>query len=861
MEIRKSASAADEYAQFERIVKTFLGLDVMSTGRWECVVDQYREKNMMKECFTRTFQVDSQNYQYLWTSFLKSRVFNPHGSWIMVVRPPRGSRVPAPKKFAVNGRVFAAPPRKPADTGKASTKKTHLSPFAASSPKMIDAISGTNKTSTSIKPIKVLNFLPVFLSIFRDKFGSREFILAFYSKRLDRDVNPDILDYDHRIIFNGGDNKESFAMAAPLIFGEDARKRWLCIAYQHAGLIHDSSPHVPKPTMPQPPRLPTQSTVPGDVPIWTISPTQTIGYNTKNSADEFRNTALRVLGIDASKVATWEFGVDMYSWVLNAAQGASSLDADIPVQFRIRVNQANLQNVFTDFIAPRIFELSATWAAVIRQTAQRVAELLTKGKIQPLPVGKIQPLPEGQPLPRTRPETPRIILPSSSGGIIFGYAGQLRSSNQQLTFIQTAKDLLAIEDSPTSNWEFRVDVFTRGTFTRTQRISQSGADAQFTALQTSLNEAGWTVFVRIGGLLPTDLEPPINTPNIVKLECPGRGTAYWKIWRNSAEKQTQAGVNQFQPGFQRAMKVLFPSRTSNPAARIRIATKRRANNDTFELPVGGLELTTPILNSLNFELNEVDDPGLLWNVRWSVQVSDAAGISPGHRSTVALGAGTASTIAVGIHLVGSNIVEAAEGPERGIAQILGDRISEISDARLRNKPENFRLWYSATGRAKGTPDKVIRYEGGSGMARAADIWTFFRDNFTTEGPCTYVWFRPEYTVMRIADRDDGARGVDWDCALDSSLKSFRAQLERLFALGGPSANTQFFKVIVADAPGPSQEFTVDPDTSEDEWRLHVFDALRSNSISIVKNLAFRGIVAGTELTFFLLHSLTLLPQT
>jgi hypothetical protein len=60
------------------------------------------------------------------------------------------------------------------------------------------------------------------------------------------------------------------------------------------------------------------------------------------------------------------------------------------------------------------------------------------------------------------------------------------------------------------------------------------------------------------------------------------------------------------------------------------------------------------------------------------------------------------------------------------------------------------------------------------------------------------------------------------------LASFRKVLKGLFN-DKKAKSTDFFVLTVAKDVG-GQKFTIDPDTTEDQWRKHVFDYLHSNSL-------------------------------
>jgi hypothetical protein len=390
-------------------------------------------------------------------------------------------------------------------------------------------------------------------------------------------------------------------------------------------------------------------------------------------------------------------------------------------------------------------------------------------------------------------------------GIVYGYHGKLEAVNTEESFLRAA--LILTDQYPAnaaeSNWTFDVDIPTRNSVQRQTitMIPRNWANFFSKAILPFLAaDQPWQVFVQNVGSVPTVLEPPETETDIIQLNLEGRGTAYWKIPSNHAALENY-GINQIQPGFVHAMRILCPE---EPRSRDKLLVH------SFDMGVDGLECVEH--KFLDFVRDDLEnhETSLKYGITfWPVKASKK---------------GTNNTR---IRMVGNNFTSVvAYGDWTALAKgILSTSKSCLVDMKL---PSSFRIWQSGPGRERKEQSTVIKYSPIEKTSKGLKA-------YFSGGPQSHtIWFRPEWETFELYDIESPDTSTQWDSRTDQSLESFKK------ALGGLWKESDSFKSFcITEVPsmnGRNIRFIITEDTTDKEWRLYVFDWLHSKRLAVKRNM-------------------------
>jgi hypothetical protein len=795
--------------EFQAVALNILGINPRSD--WKIVLDQYRneeqDQSTAKKPFLRSFEVNSKNYVKVWDDYLKAQVTNPHGSCIMVVNHVRdkGEKTPetytfhpkstttsskppqrtpsVPKTPAPAPKIpIARPKTPPAATKSSPTSLGTLNVSAASTGEgIIKCISGIDRRKRLVfEEVRFSDHASDFAASIRRSLKLRKnklFVVSFYSNQLDRDVKTSIPAklFSHKITYPAGDGEHDYNYyVAPCLTGSN-KDEWVAVATSDAADKITLAPQILWPPeavlkASEPEQDEKPKAPPKKAPIWITSG---LGFYIDDSAESFLKEALKQLNLDRRSYTG--FSIDFYSNQLDRVNEGPTKT----FHHTIDLPSHGLKDYYNKYLASYIFSPSQDWLAVIRHTNSD---------------------PDYEPAPSF---TPGAITGSSKGkGYLYGYAGKLLMEKTFKSFADTALDLLDI--SPNSIWRFTVDIFEPGTqnLLESHEVTKINLYLQFTdsILPHMEKEKDWAVFVRhTSREQPESLEPDEKITSIIRLNLKERGTAYWKV---SNDKKNRAGANQAQDSFFRAMKVLHPVRQGRVQASVSVGGRY--------IGFAGMEVIDELWSKVQHDLRKATE---------SLQYEVTHQISPDK-------SGTFTICLVGCEYEGL----AQKTPYVDWVQVQKE-IFNMSINYLDNdskflKKISFRLWKTAADREHNGPSVVIPYEP---TKVAIDMLKAFLGPEPVVEKC--IWFRPEYLHFTIGDASHRKNGiVTWDAGSDPSLASFRNVLKGLFN-DNRAESTDFFVLTVPKVAG-GQKFTIDSDTTEEQWRKHVFDYLRSNSLMV-----------------------------
>jgi hypothetical protein len=180
---------------------------------------------------------------------------------------------------------------------------------------------------------------------------------------------------------------------------------------------------------------------------------------------------------------------------------------------------------------------------------------------------------------------------------------------------------------------------------------------------------------------------------------------------------------------------------------------------------------------------------------------------------------------IGSHLTGSHHQATASISD---PQASYDEIIAMSETWLReNKiPESVRIWRTAEEREKGEGSKVINL-----MPKAAAIESIRKHFQGFENKTTCCWWRPEYGVFTVDSQEKG-KEVQWDTQNGrQSLRDFKNSTTELSSDG---IGLDCLVLVEAQSAHNERRFIVTYDTSEEEWRLHIYDWLHSKTLFVTE---------------------------
>lgn len=484
-------------------------------------------------------------------------------------------------------------------------------------------------------------------------------------------------------------------------------------------------------------------------------------------------------------------------------------------QRTVDLDYGNFTHKWTGFIRHSLFNFSHDWLLRVRvhrlgtsSTAPAHFVVLNPGKElrpQPLPweamEQKAAPKDSSAP-PATNPRQ----TSNTTKGFVYGFDGKLEVENTEDSFLRAALLLTGQYPAPKQNptWTFYVDIPTTKGPRMTLNIMPANWQRLFTeaVLPNLKGGESWQVFVRTDETLPTSLEPSKSARDIIRINLTHCGTAYWKIPFNW-DALEDCGINQIQPSFVSAMRLLCPEPRPRDSVHVR----------GFNLGVGGLEF---VENSLwEWIKKELKSANTALQLDITLLPMETPKVTSGPVSV-----GTA------IRMVGNKHVST---PNTSYWRKLADEIYIMSERYLNygKNPALFRVWEDAEARRRNGKSAIIKY---SPIDKTEDA---LKDFFGGVFP-PIIWFRPEWGPFTIQDVDSPNAMFQWDSRPDQSLRSFRNALGDIWT--DPESRASFCITEMKASGDRDFRYIVTKDTTEDEWRLFVFDWLHGENLAVKRNI-------------------------
>lgn len=412
---------------------------------------------------------------------------------------------------------------------------------------------------------------------------------------------------------------------------------------------------------------------------------------------------------------------------------------------------------------------------------------------------------------------------------IYGYHGKLLSwgLDDKATFLITVKRLLEYDFNNNSACNFFVDLYPNGLGNpaeTTITITDSNYDEKFSnfikpVYEEPLDEKA-AIFVRAGDPPPGITLQPCRQgmKDVVRLHF-NHHTSYWKIprdlfnpemFKEGKDKKLPYGINQCQPGFVRAMKLLFDLESPRPRGLVRLKHLKE-NGETgrsWNLGFSGVEVTEEFWNAVCERALELD-PGKDDAIEFAVEI-DTRKIAKGE---------------IGSHLTGSNHEAIASISD---ANTTYGEIIAMSKGWLRERkvPGSIRIWHNAEERELGQDGKVIALKPKSA---AVDTLKEYFQEWESRTYC--CWWRPEHDVFNVETQKKKQGEVQWDTKEGSltTLEDFRKSTATLSTDGKA---LQSFILLEAQSEDDARRFLVNADTTESEWRVHIYDWLHNKNLFV-----------------------------
>jgi hypothetical protein len=780
-----------------------VGLD--ASADWTFTIDQYRnqeqDKNVAAKTLVRSFHVTKATFDHQYDQFIMARVSNILHDWVMVVR------------------INTQPAQAPA---------TFTLPQTDSNGNPPQAIE-TNNTPQGLKrrvyrhdqnlSEEFINDSADFDSAWKRLLGvtvaqvPATMKINFYSNRLGGDFR-----FHHHTRYTSiGGNRVYESNIAPLLF--DTTQDWQITIQAY-----------PTPDVPAQPLWPPWHQValtPTATPAARRPPRRNNGRIYAKNGAAFRVNHIPATSkkfLDAAKKALtitnnmYSFRIECHSKQLNRFDSTNQPQAGYQYSHHLLVDQTTLDQVYNQKLIHYLFETGDDWYLRIVPTNDNTR------LPAPAPL-----LALGQSIEATLNVTPVASAQASPDleleGDIYGYAGRINVGSNETQVLNAMLQLLNLD--PADPWWFYATIY-KVDGTRDNILTVRKADVathlrsiMASRVTTGTGEEGkgnFRVFVHRSATAPAtfaEVKPNIAYRSIVEL-WEDKIVSYWKVPNNVA---VQHGVNQYQPGFFKAMEVHWNTHQQRPRPHTKID-----GMDT-DLGFGGMELGQEGLDTLRGKLATQ-----AWlNTRISI-LNWPAGIP--------------SQTSIGLRMIGNHFqCFANQGSYADMGQQMKTMCNEhIYDGFSTGLPLQFRLWRSARDRESNGVSKLIDINQ---RDREGQIKEFLeRDNT----PINCLLFRPEWLKFTIVDSDPQlttATRVEWDISTGPSLQSFRQTLANLFKLSAPSitdanaqATARAFDITNAqwnqDA-GYNSRFVITKDTKEDEWRKDVFDWLPGRELFIVKS--------------------------
>ena len=405
-------------------------------------------------------------------------------------------------------------------------------------------------------------------------------------------------------------------------------------------------------------------------------------------------------------------------------------------------------------------------------------------------------------------QTIKLIPPArAANGYIYGYRGKLLAENTPESFLEAAlvlTDQYPVNELKTT-WSFDIDVPVKTSQKKLViNLAQANWPNLFLSAVLPYLEANqqWKVFVRRGGKVSDALEPSETARDIVRINVHKRGTAYWKV-PSDQDTLANCGINQIQPDFVKAMRLLCYEEDRR---------KEELHLHSFSLGLDGLEC----VENRFWELVKYDrnhGASLKYDLTFRPVVTSLPSPADSTHTTIQMaGSNSFSTVPSGNHL------ELAQ-------EILSMSESYLSDRLL---PGSFRVWENGRSRKFNGDSAVIKHKP---IEQACNgLKKFFKGSSQSHT----IWFRPEWETFYLHDIDAVQNATEWDSHTDQSLQSFKRALGKLWSETG--SYNSFCITEMPSLPGRGIRFIINKDTTEDDWRLYVYDWLHSNHLAVKKNM-------------------------
>ena len=377
--------------------------------------------------------------------------------------------------------------------------------------------------------------------------------------------------------------------------------------------------------------------------------------------------------------------------------------------------------------------------------------------------------------------------------MIYGYPGRLIytvSRHIRVDAVGFRKIALRLTGYHENNleWEICIDIPKyHGNAARTATVTDFDFEYQYEKIVRPYleHESIWKLFVRrraLGGPPHGQLRPSsLARNNIIELHREGHGTAYLKVPQKIRNDQIP-GINQIQKHFFPAIDLLF---NNAPVGKINI--------DNVSLGVGAIEVTLK-----------------LWQHILSGYMS--------HKRVFEVSEGSEKRETGYVRLIGSHeVIEHAQGDLERVESDLRDNIEGLS-------APAYRIWESPEKRASNERSVVIDI-----AVTEAEAVRDLKNFFETPGFVTVAPFRPEWrTFTVIMTAKTTSPSVNWTPKHgEETLDSFKAFLRHSFSLAIVDCEA-FIMQEARDPAGDKRKFVIDRSTTEEEWRLNVFDWLRTS---------------------------------
>lgn len=397
--------------------------------------------------------------------------------------------------------------------------------------------------------------------------------------------------------------------------------------------------------------------------------------------------------------------------------------------------------------------------------------------------------------------------PTAKISTVYGYAGRLTLGsdqvNSQSKFLDVASRLLGRPNNVQSWPPFQVVILSSedNSLEAIHVVNKehiSNLDKVFDSVRDIFHEPEIrSIFIVPSGYAypQTISELTPHTSQVCELTLPGVGTAYWKIppasQRNSKELPA---INQLQPGFNHALQFLFQDL---PFGEVKV--------EGAPIGHGGFELTWNTWAKLRERYQKS-----LGMIKFNVS------FTPGTENRVLLRQ-IGSSLAISSNP--TNLTEVFDEIHHALKQNSGGAL-----------PDMLQFWGKPSDR-----DTAPRTSGIFIPLKKDLALPYLEAALNSSGKIRIAHFRPEWNNFTIKFVGDSTTH-QWEQSLNhGSLKSFRAQVKQSFPEKGFEEATPLIISEIGGKLASGQEnrrFLISKETTEQEWRLHIFNWLSSNTLEV-----------------------------